>query len=165
MTVPSSPGFIIHATGSRGNMPDLGKKAYRLKCRFQVPAGSGRAYLERAKYAAAEQFVADMAKRGYEHIGESHRLPVAERGWRMKFKGAHIEVMTSLPKPKRLPSAREMQAAVMQGARFLADDRPTTMTVPHFTQCEYHDYELSTIFLRDTILFEVPDLHEEKRPS
>ena len=158
--------FVIHAAGSLGNRADLGKRPYRLKCRFQVPAGSGPGLLERAKYAAAEQFVADMAVRGYVYIGGSSRLPADQRGFRMAFKGAHVEVMTSIPKPKRLPSAREMQAAVMQGATFREDEkeRSTVKNVPHSSQSEFWDYELSAVFLHDTMLFDVPDSHEELRP-
>lgn len=159
----NAPGFIIHATGSRGNMPDLGKRPQRLHCRFTVPAYSGERMLTQAKYAAAEQFVADMAVRGWEYIGESSRLPADQRGFKLTFKGAHIEIMNPV-KPKRTPSSREMQAAVMQGATFRADERATVMTVPHFSQVELWDYDLSGIFLHDTILFEVPDAHEEIRP-
>lgn len=158
-----APNFIIHAAGSLGNRPDLGKRPYRLKCRFQVPAGSGAAFLERAKYLAADAFIEDMARLGYEWIGESHRLPPTERGFRMVFKGAHIEIMQPI-KRKRALSSREMQAAVMQGATFRTTDDPKVQTVPHHSQAEFHDWELSTIFLHDTILVETPDAHEEIRP-
>ena len=159
-----APGFIIHAAGSLGNMPDLGKRPYRLKCRFQVPAGSGPRFLEKAKYAAAEQFIADMKVKGWDYIGESARLPASERGFRMTFKGAHIEVR-GLSKPRRLPDAREMQGAVMQGARFLPDARSDVVNVPHYTETEYVDFQLEGIFLHDTILTEVPDINEERRPK
>ena len=156
--------FIIHAAGSLGNRPDLGKKPYRLKCRFDVGAYPSERVLEQAKYAAMEQWIADMAVRGFEYIGASSRLPDQERGVRMAFKGAHLEIR-GIPKPKRPPSSREMQAAVMQGARFRAeDDFSSVRTVPHYTETERWDYELSAVFLSDTILAEIPDLHEEKRP-
>lgn len=163
MTSPFAvPNFIIHATGSLGNMPDLGKKPYRLKCRFEIGAGHSERQLEKAKYLAAEQFVADMAVKGFEYIGESSRLPPSERGFRMTFKGAHIKV-TGARKPPRVPSAREMLPEIMQGNRFRAQEDPAVMMVPHWTESEYLDYELSAVFIHETILFEVPDAHEERR--
>jgi len=160
----NAPNFIIHATGALGTMPDLGKRPYRLKCRFRVPAGSGPDFLEKAKYAAAEQFIADMKVKGWEYIGGSSRLPPEARGFRLTFKGAHVEVR-GLSKPKRLPSSREMLPAIMQGARFLPDERSDVVTVPHYTETEYLDWELAGVFLRNTLLMEVPDAHEERRPT
>ena len=161
------PNFIIHAAGSLGNRPDLGKKPYRLKCRFQIPAYSGERLLERAKYAAAEAFIADMAVKGWQYIGESSRLAPDARGFRMTFMGAHVEIMSSVKRPKRPPSSAKMQAAVMQGATFRApdDEGASVRTVPHFAEAEFWDYELAGVFLRDTLLMEVPDLHEERRPA
>ena len=164
MTEIAAPNFIVRATGALGTMPDLGKRPYRLKCRFQIPAGAGPRVLEKAKHVAAEQFIADMQVRGFSYIGESSRLPAGQRGFRMAFKGAHVEIATSVSRPRVL-SAREMLPAVMQGAAFRNEDRSPVQDVPHFTQCEYHDYELSAVFLHDTILTEVPDAHEERRPS
>lgn len=159
-----APGIIVHASGSRGNMPDPGKRAYRLHCRFQIGAYPSARQLELAKYKWAEQFVVDMAKKGYQHIGESSRLPPEQRGWRLTFKGAHIAPM-NLVKPPRVLSSREMLPQVMQGARFRAEEEPPVMLVPHYSETEYWDYDLSTIFIRDTILMDQPDLHEERRPA
>ena len=162
--VGAAPGFIIHAAGSLGNRPDLGKRPYRLKCRFDIGAHPSARHLELAKYEAMDQWVADMAVRGYDYIGDSSRLPKSERGVRMTFKGAHIEIR-GIPKPKRPPSSREMEYAVRQGAKFRAeDDLSSVWTVPHYTETELWDYELSAVFLSNIILMEVPDLHEEKRP-
>ena len=162
MTTIASPQFIIHASGSRGNTPDPGKKAYRLHARFPVPAHSGPRVLEKAKYQAADQFVVDMAKRGYQWIGESSRLPVDQRGWRLTFKGAHIAAMNLTKRPRTL-SSREMLPQIMQGAKFRAEEEPRVYNVPHHNECEFWDYDLSTIFVRDTILGDVPDLHAERR--
>ena len=159
----NAPGFIIHAAGSLGNRPDLGKRPYMLHCRFQIEAYPTPGMLDRAKYAAAEQFIADMKVKGWDYIGESSRLPAEVRGFKMTFKGAHIETMT-LHRPKRAPSSREMLPHVMQGAKFRADERPTVMTVPEINATEFWDYDLRGVFLHDTILAEVPDLHEEFRP-
>ena len=163
MTI-ASPNFIVHASGSRGNMPDLGKKAYRLHCRFRIGAYPSPRLLDLAKYEAAEQFVVDMAKKGYQHIGESSRLPPEQRGWRMAFKGAHIAPMNLVKHPRAL-SAREMLPRVMQGERFRVRDDPPVMLVPHFSEAEYWDYDLSTIFIHDTILMDWPDRHEERIPG
>lgn len=163
MTI-ASPNFIIHAAGSRGNMPDPGKKAYRMHCRFTIGAYPGARMLEKAKYAAAEEFVAHMAKKGYQWIGESSRLPVEQRGWRMEFKGAHIAPM-NLPRHPRTLSAREMLPQVMAGNKFRVKDDPPVMLVPHFSAAELWDYDISTIFVRDTILMDWPDRHEERIPG
>ena len=161
MTI-ASPNFIIHAAGSLGNRPDMRKRAYRLHCRFQIEAYPAPGSLERARRATAEVFIEDMMKRGYDYVGESSRLPPSERGFRMEFKGSHIAV-TNPQKPKRVLSAKEMLPQVMQGNKFRATDRPAVMDVPDIDATEYWDFDLSCIFMHDTILSEIPDRHEETR--
>lgn len=155
MTV-SVPNFIIHASGSLGGVPDLGKRPYRLHCRFRVGAKPSQRWLEKATETALEQFVTDMALQGREFI--------AKQGVKVTFKGAHIAPM-GLDRPKRPPSSQRMLPEVMQGAKFRSSGEPRVMTVPHFSQSEYWDYDLSCVFLCDTIVGDVPYPHEEKRPS
>lgn len=143
-------------------MPDPGKRAERRHCRFSIGAYPTHRQLEKAKYRAAEQFITDMAKRGYEYIGESGRLPPAERGFKMAFKGAHIETM-NLDRPRRPPSSRQMLPQVMQGARFRSEREPAVFTVPHFSETETWDYDLSAVFVRDNFLMDIPHPHEEIR--
>ena len=161
----TSPGFIIHAAGSLGNRPDLGKKPYLLHCRFEIGAYPSERALDQAKYAAAETFVADMKVKGWDYIGESSRLPPEARGFKMEFKGAHI-VITNPRRPQRTLSARQMMPELMQGNKFRLreDELPFVMNVPEPDATELWDYDLAGVFLHDAILTEYPDLHEEKRP-
>ena len=48
--------------------PDLGYKPYRLKCRFIMPKHPSVPHLMTAKVEAAELFVRDMAKQGWEYL-------------------------------------------------------------------------------------------------
>lgn len=148
--------FIVHASGSLGNRPDAGKRAYRLHCRFEVGAHPSERQLEKAMHYWMDRFVEDMAKRGYQYLS---KYPIEAT-----FKGAYVAPV-ALPKPKRLPSAREMQRDVMQGAKFRAEPVTGMQTVPHYLQAAIWQYDLSAVFLHDTILMDVPDLHEEKRPA
>lgn len=153
MTTSSAPGFIIHAAGSLGNRPDLGKTPYRLKCRFRVGAYPSERVLTEAKFRSFDLFVDAMAKQGFDYIGESSRLPEDERGVRMVFKGAHVAIM-NMHRPKRRLTSKEMLPQVMQGARFLPEEETHAAAVPHYTEVEFWDFELSAIFLRDTMLME-----------
>lgn len=159
----SRPNFIIHAAGSLGNRPDLGKQAHRLHCHFRIEAHPKPWALELAKRKAAEQFIVDMRTQGWEFMGESGRLPPAERGFRMKFYGAYVPVVNP-GRPKRPPSSREMLPHVMQGAKFRSTEEPTVLDVPSPAMTEFWEYDISAVFIHTTILAEIPDLHEERRP-
>lgn len=148
----TSPNFIIHASGSLGGMPDLGKKAYRLHCRFTVGAYPSYRVLEKAKYRAAELFVRDMAKQGFQYVDR--------HGMTMVFRGASVQVM-NLGKPKRPPSSRQMLPHVMQGAKFRSEWEPPIQNALLPSETESWDYELSAVFVHDTILMDVPGRHEE----
>lgn len=156
MTTIAAPAFIIHAAGSLGNRPDLGKKAYRLHARFEIGAHPSGRQLEKAMHYWMDRFIEDMAKRGYEYVS---KYPIEAT-----FKGAYIAPV-ALPKPPRVLSAREMLPQIRQGAKFRAEEVPGVQTVPHFNQTAVWSYDLSAVFIHDAILMDVPDLHEEKRPA
>lgn len=140
--------------------PDLGKKAYRLRCRFRCemgdhkPGGKDRAYFEEARKVALEQFVSDMRVRGWEYT--DRELP--------RVTGPYPYIPAGeLPKPRRI-SARNMLSGVMQGQKF-RDDVEGVFTPDPVDATEYVEYEIAAVFVRNTILVDLPDLHEEKRPT
>lgn len=146
--------FIIHAAGSLGNRADLGKHPYRLHCRFRVGADASKRDVEQAANIAADTFIADMAVQGWQHL--------SQYGFRLTFKGSSVVPM-NLGRPKRPPSSREMLPQVMQGATFRSTGEPAVMNVLPPSMVEFVDFDLSGVFLHNTILSEIPDLHEERR--
>lgn len=133
--------------------PDLGKKAYRLRCRFRVGAYPGARFLEKAKYAAGEQFIRDMQVRGWEYVDRY--------GFRMTGPYAPVEPTTI--HVIRPPSSRNMLTAVAQGARFLPTDQGSqAQAMPVLHESENWEFELAGVFVHKTILTERPDPHEER---
>jgi len=136
--------------------PDLGKKAYRLRCRFSIGAFPSRDVLEKAKVACAERFVIDMAKQGWDYLDKY--------GFRMSgpYPPTEIVNLPSRSKQERWhqPSA-EIMAAVMAGARIRAQDDGYVKAVPPVALSDYWDFELAGVFVHNTILTEYPDKHEE----
>src|SRR3990167_8739336 len=135
--------------------PDLGKRAYRLKCRFVVGAFPNERTLEKAKYEAAELFVRDMAKQGWQYMGE--------HGFKMQGPFPATVTMT-LPNEARwhIPS-RELLPAISQGYGVRAAiDGGYARNVPLITETDSWEFELAGVFIRETIMTEVPDAHEEK---
>ena len=144
--------------------PSRDKKPYRLKCRLKIePApspvrdslghGRWRARLEREKVRIAELFVTVLRTQGWENL-PAHGF---------KMRGPFPMVVPTSIKVPRVPSAREMEAAVRQGARFLDEGRDYASAVPKLHMSEYWEFEISGVFVRDEILTEVPDPHEERR--
>jgi len=140
--------------------PDLGKKPYRLKCRFLIGAFPSERILERAKYKAAEMFVADMAKQGWDYLDQ----------YGFKMTGPFAAVQTvNLPKRSQqqrwhMPS-REIIAAVERGhlSRWTVPDGPNWVKeVPRITETDDWEFELSGVFVHETIVAQYPDRHEER---
>lgn len=136
---------------------DHGKRAYRLRCRFKVGAYPLPSWLEKAKYAAADQFVKDMRTQGYEYMDK----------FGFKLLGPFVPlVVTNLPSRHmqanwQVPS-REMLPMLKAGRRFLAPPDPYAMTNPSLEESEGWEYELAGVFVHKAILMETPDSHEEK---
>ena len=138
--------------------PDLGKKAYRLRCRFVVGAHPSERTLEKAKYEAADLFVADMAKQGWQWLSKHS----------FRIRGPFPQVQTvTLPKASlqerwHVPS-RELLPAISAGypGPRPAGDGGYARLVPLMAETDAWEYELAGVFIRDTIQVEVPDAHEE----
>ena len=134
--------------------PDLGKKAYRLRCRFSTPAYPKAAWLEEAKYTAAEQFVKDLAKQGFQYLDR--------HGFQMTGPFPKLNISSTLPRHSWQYSAREalarMQAGLPVGDRH---GRSHVSAVSPLDASEEWDYELAGVFIHNTILTEMPDAHEE----
>ena len=134
--------------------PDLGKRAYRLRCQFHIGQRPRRDFLERAKYAAAEKFIADMHRQGWEYV---------ERyGFRMIGPFPTLRPI-AIPKRVRVPSAREMLEGVKQGNPYRAAPSYGVQNVPLVAESEEWTYELAGVFVHKTILMDYPDQHEEIR--
>ena len=137
--------------------PDRGKKAYRLKCRFVIDAFPSERFLDKAKYAAAEQFVRDMEKQGWRHE--------PQHGFKMTGPYPATEIV-NLPKRSEqekwnIPS-RDLLAAVQAGYRLDSPAASYVKPVPLITETDRWEFELAGVFLHETILTESPDPHEEK---
>lgn len=140
--------------------PDLGKKAYRLKCRFVIGAFPSERTLELAKYHAADLFVRDMAKQGWQYLDE--------HGFKMTGPFPAVEVI-SLPSRSQqqrwhTPSS-ELFAAIQAGYRpdRLVRNGSHAKSVPLITETDDWEFELAGVFVHETLLAEVPDEHEERR--
>ena len=133
---------------------DLGKRAYRMKCRFTIEAHPTRESLRQGALKAMEMFVKDMAKmkEKWQYLPEH----------RPQRNGPFTPVVPMTIRRARAPTAREMQYAVAEGARFLAGAETLAQTVTPLDENESWEYELGLVFVTDTIRFEVPDRHEEK---
>lgn len=138
--------------------PDLGRKAYRLRCRFRVEAFPHAGWLEGAKYAAAEMFVKDMAKQGYEYLDE--------HGFKMTGPFPCLDVIT-LPKRSEMAKwhtpSREMLPGLMAGKKYRTSASPFVMTAPNLAETDEWEYELAGVFVHKTILMETPSEDEQRK--
>ena len=136
---------------------DHGYHSYRMKCRFAVEAYPNPRFLERAKHVAAEAFVKHMAMQGWTYLDK----------YGFKMTGPYPAVQSvTLPRRSQQerwhePSAKIM-AAVAAGARYRAPRDGLVSTVPLLGETDKWDYELVGVFVRKTIMAEVPDSHEEE---
>ena len=140
--------------------PDLGKRAYRLRCRFTVGAGISPDKLETAKMKTAELFVQDMRKQGWEY--DPNRLEARLRGFTLKgpFSTTPITGAPSRLERVRFDAKRDL-SRVLAGDNMRLPDIDYAITVPLLDESDTWEYEISAIFIRNTILTEVPDSHEE----
>lgn len=138
--------------------PDLGKKAYRLKCRFLIGAYPSERTLEKAKFHAADLFIRDMAKQGFENV--------SRHGFKMSGPFAAVQVV-NLPKRSQQEQwhtpSKDMIAAIHQGYTPTLPTPPSyVQTVPPVAESDDWEFELSGVFVHPTIMTEVPDPHEER---
>ncbi|KKN62516.1 hypothetical protein LCGC14_0511320 [marine sediment metagenome] len=139
--------------------PDLGKRAYRLKCRFVIGAFPSERALEKGKYEAADLFVRDMAKQDFEYVDHY--------GFKMSGPFPATETV-NLPSPSQQEQwhapSKDMIAAIHAGYQpeRLAANGGYAKPVPLITETDAWEFELSGVFVHETILTEIPDPHEEK---
>jgi len=139
--------------------PTRDRKAYRLKCRFVVPAYPDTDLLEKFKVKMAEKFVEEMYKQGW--------INVEKYGFRMT--GPYPATQTViLPKPSADPfhiPSKDLLPALMNGyvphADRSAPDGGSAVSVPPITQAEDWEFELIGVFHREEIFTETADPHEE----
>ncbi len=129
---------------------DLGKKAYRLKCRFKIGAYHSERMLEIGKFQAAEMFVRDMAKQGYEYLDK--------HGFRLNGPFAAVETV-NLPKrhqQERWNTPSKGLFSAVQAGRFerMASDGGYVKSVPLISETDGWEYELSGVFVHEAIVVE-----------
>ena len=132
--------------------PSRDKRPYRLRCRFKIDARPSRSRLEVEKVRIAERFVSDLHKQGWENLPS----------YGFKLRGPFPMVVPVTIKVPRKPTAREMESAVLQGARFLDNGRDYAKAVPKLHVSEYWEFEISGVFAREEIQVEYADRHEEE---
>ena len=93
-----------------------------------------------------------MHKQGWVHDGR----------YEFVMKGPFPMVETMTIHHRRMPTAREMVASVAQGARFLDNGNSVARAMPTLALSEYWEYEIAGVFVREQIMTEVPDPHEEE---
>jgi hypothetical protein len=131
--------------------PSLDNKGYWLKCRFSIEREPNPRYLYHATMAALEAFIRDMHQQGWEHDGRV----------RPQMKGPFPYVAPVQIKMPRALRAKDMAALVAKGERFLDSGEDTASIMPELDCTEFWDFELRAVFVRPTILVEIPDPHEE----
>ena len=134
---------------------DLGKKPYRLRCRFSVDAFPRASWLEKAKHAAAEAFVQDMAKQGFEYL-DQHGVTMTG-----PFSATPITGLPSRRERGRF-NARQALPAVLAGNPLRPPERSYAVSVPLLDESEKWEYELAAVFIHKTLFVETPDKHEEE---
>ena len=136
--------------------PTRDRKAYRLKCRFKIEPRPSQSRLEVEKVRIAERFVRDMRKYNPPWIN----LP--DHGFKMR--GPFPMIVPMDIRVPRKPTASQMFAQVRDGARFLDNGRDYAKAMPKLEMSEYWEFEISAVFVREEVLVEQPDKHEEERP-
>ncbi len=137
---------------------DLGKKAYRLKCRFRIGSYPNERMLEKGKFEAAGMFVTDMAKQGYEYVDQY--------GFKMSGPFPYVETV-QIPKrseQKRWNDSSKALFASIQSGNFKrgAEDGGYAREVPRIEETDDWEFELAGVFVHETLVFQTADEHEEK---
>ena len=124
-----------------------------MHCRFRIEQHPTKDSLDRGKVKAAEWFVEDQRKEGFEYVGRF--------GFILNPKPFVPVVPVTLDTPKHL-TARQMLSGVIQGNKYRANEFAGVQTVPLLGESEYWEYDISAVFVHRTILTERPDPHEEQ---
>jgi hypothetical protein len=137
------------------------RRAYRLRCRFVLPANPRPEWVEKEKYRIAERFIADMRKQGWEHLPRhgfqlSGPFPPTPEPGLPRSGGSQWHApsrdLLSAVADGRPPRARRGEG-LMDGIH----------AVPVMGETDGWEYELAGVFTHPEILTEVPDRHEERR--
>ena len=134
------PGLLLRS--------DLGKRPYRLRCRFKIGDHPRLEQVQKASAKAAEQFVKDMHVQGWEFV--------PKYGFDMRGPFPALKV---IPLPKAPPqlTARQMAPLVAAGHKFRAAPLEGVQSVPLLGETDGWEYELRGVFTHKTILTELED--------
>ena len=127
------------------------KEPYRLKCRFKVDPGTKPRDSEKVR--VAEMFVVDMKKQGWIH----------DNRFQFEMTGPYPVISPITIHTTPTLKAKDMLNGVSQGDRFLAPEGTVAGPMPTLVESAAWDYELKGVFVREELLTETPDLHEEER--
>ena len=137
---------------------DMGRKAYRLRCRFKVAAFPSQDLLEKSKYKVAELFVESLAKQGWEYLDK--------HGFKMTGPFAPL-VIVNLPKRHQQAQWHTKSSEVLANASFYqrlsTKETSYVSSVTPLTECEEWEFELAGVFVHKTLLAETPDPWEERK--
>lgn len=134
------------------SQPLRDRKPYRLRARFRIEPFPSPDRLDREKVKVAETFVADMGKQGWDNA----------ESFGFSLRGPFAMIVPTQIRVRRTPTAREMLPMVALGARFLEDTTSPVTLVPALAESEWWEYELAGVFVREQIMVERADAHEEE---
>jgi len=126
---------------------DHGYRPYRLRCRFAVEAYPTQGWLETARHEAAERFIEDMDKQGWDYM-DQHGVQMSG-----PYSPAIITGVPSFADRERI-KAKDAAYAVAQGARLLPQKTQMVASVTPVAFCDKWEFELSAVFLRKTVVME-----------
>ena len=139
--------------------PDLGRKAYRLRCRFTANAFPDADLLAKAKFKAAEMFVRDMRKQGWDYLDK--------HGFKMSGPYFPMQIV-NLPKRHMQAqwhtNSRDLLPQIQNGYRAQRPAQESYVrTLLTINDLADWDFELAGVFVHQTILVETADAHEEQK--
>ena len=127
--------------------PGLEKKAYRLRCRFSIPAFPTERWLEKAVLATGKVFIADLAKRGWVYL-DKHGI---------KLSGPFPALTTVRLPPKSQQEPWQYSARQGPGKHRVSGAAFGVSTVPGLDAIGDWEYELAAVFVHKELWAEVPD--------
>ena len=116
------PNFIVHAAGSRGNRPDMGKRAYRLRFSIITHPYPTLEEVRHGMNQSLDELERQMKQQGFRLTSESTIRFVEKR--------PYMERVT-IRVPRQL-SSKEMLPGVMQGNRYRDEGDLVNFTPPTF---------------------------------
>ena len=133
---------------------DHGKKPYRMHARFASAAYPREEWLVKARNACAEAFIRDMAKQGWHYVDR----PGPE--FALQLTGP----FTKMPPPSLAPIGQQERWHFnartddpLASRLRIPHETPGVHTLAPRTETDEWEWDISAVFVHDTILMELPD--------